>query len=320
MPQIPKILSLFLAFFVLSLNHYGQSIRPFHQQFPQLSEHSIYQHSTRPNQKRRHWVNGLALGGYSSMMLYMGTVWYAQEDLSRFHFFNDMHEWKQIDKFGHILGAYHQSRMMTDLYAWAGVPKKKAMLLGSTVGFVAQSSIEIFDGFGEKWGASMPDVAANFVGSALSYMNYAIWNEPRIQLKMSYVPSNYTKDPNFDRLFGSNFPERLLKDYNGQTYWLSMRVHAFLPEGTLKSIYPKWLNLAIGYGADGLEGGYGIDPIEQIRAREYRQYYLSLDVDLNNIHTKSGFLNSLFSIVNIVRIPLPAVQFDKNGVAFKAWR
>jgi hypothetical protein len=31
------------------------------------------------------------------------------------------------------------------------------------------------------------------------------------------------------------------KDYNGQTYWLSVNLHSFIKA-------PKWLNLAIGYG------------------------------------------------------------------------
>lgn len=320
MTQNRFLLLSYFAFYFLGTSVQGQEMSPFHKHFPQLSDSSIYQHKLLPNKKRKNWVNSIAIGGYSSMMLYMGTVWYANEDLSKFHFFNDMHEWKQIDKFGHVLGAFHQSRIMIDLYAWAGVPKKKALLLGSMAGFVAQSSIEVFDGFGESWGASIPDVAANLTGSALAFMNYQLWNEPRIQLKMSYIPSHYTENPDFDYLFGSNFPERLLKDYNGQTYWLSFRVHSFLPEGRFKSFYPRWLNLAIGYGANGLEGGYDRDPIEQIQSREYRQYYLSLDIDLSNIHTKYGFLNSLFSFVNMVRIPLPVLQVDKHGVGFRAWQ
>lgn len=252
-------------------------------------------------------------------MLYLGTAWYSQEDLSKFHFFNDMHEWKQIDKAGHMLGSYHGSRMMIGLNKWSGMDKKKAILVGSLSGFLAMSSIEVFDGFGETWGFSWPDIGANFLGASLAAGNQWLWNEDRIQLKVSYVPSPYAGNPDFAYLFGSNLAEWILKDYNGHTMWLSMRVHSFLPDGKFRDHYPRWLNLAVGYGAEGLEGGYD-DPTRAWLDREYRQFYLSLDIDVSQIHTRSGFLNTLFSVVNIVRIPLPTVQFDKYGVGVRAFQ
>jgi hypothetical protein len=43
----------------------------------------------------------------------------------------------------------------------------------------------------------------------------------------------------------------MLKDYNGQTYWLSVNLHIPSP----KAQKTQWLNLAIGYGADGMITG-----------------------------------------------------------------
>lgn len=294
--------------------------RPFHQTFGYLPATSLYQHRQQLDPKRKKAVNRLALGGYSLGMLYLGVVWYANEDLGRFRFFNDAHEWQQMDKAGHMLGGFHESRFMIDLYRWAGVPKRKALITGGLAGFLAQTSIEVFDGFGESWGASLPDVGANLLGSALAMGNYALWNEPRVQLKMSYWPSSRARSGEFQELFGSHPAEWLVKDYNGQTYWLSVRLHSFLPEGGFKDVYPPWLNLALGYGADGLEGGYGKEDWAIIRAREYRQFYLSLDIDLQQIPTRSGFLNTLFSLINVVRIPLPALQVDRHGVTFTAFQ
>lgn len=279
----------------------------------------FFDNSPSFDKKRANWVTGFALGGYVSMMTYMGTVWYAQEDLGRFHFFNDLNEWQQMDKVGHALGAYHESRLLIDLYKWAGMSKNKAMLIGGLGGFLSQTSIEVFDGFAKKWGASWYDVAANGIGSSLAVANKMLWDEDRIQLKFSYRRSPYVSDPSLERLFGTTYPEWILKDYNGQTYWLSFRVHSFLPDGEFKRIYPKWLNIAIGYGAEGLQGGYGQVSPAEIKAREYRQMYLAFDIDLNNIDVRQKWLKTVLNILSFVHIPSPALQFDKRGIKLRGY-
>ncbi len=297
-----------------------QKTRPFHYQHTFSNPSSLYLNATSPDTNRLKWVNRIALGGYTLSALYLGTVWYANEELSSFHFFDDTREWQQMDKVGHALGGYHASKWMIDLYRWSGQEKKKALVQGGLYGFLAMSSIEVFDGFGEKWGASISDVGANLVGSSLAVMNQHLWNEYRIQLKVSYRPSDYVRQEAYEDLFGTNFAEWFVKDYNGQTLWLSVRIHSFLPESGFKKIYPQWLNLAIGYGAEGMIGGYGQDPWDEIRQREYRQMYLSLDVDLSNIPTKSGFLKTLLNVASIIRIPFPAIQIDKNGVQLSPYQ
>ena len=56
-------------------------------------------------------------------------------------------------------------------------------------------------------------------------------------------------------LFGESLPERMLKDYNAQTYWLSANLKSFLKHTNL----PAWLNVAAGYGADGMLGALKIN-------------------------------------------------------------
>ncbi|MEZ4829394.1 MAG: DUF2279 domain-containing protein [Bacteroidia bacterium] len=315
-----RLTCFFLVLFFSLPYVYGQNgARPFHYQHDFKNPQSFFQNSLQLNPRRKRASTFIGLGTYAVSMTYLGTAWYSQEDLGSFHFFDDMHEWKQMDKAGHILGGYHCTRLMTDLFKWSGVEKKQAVLAGSLYGFLAMSSIEVFDGFGESWGFSWPDIGANFLGASLAAGNQLLWNEDRIQLKVSYVPSVYAGDPDFEYLFGSNWTEWILKDYNGHTMWMSFRVHSFLPEGNFRNHYPRWLNLAIGYGAEGLQGGYD-DPTKAYLQREYRQFYLSLDIDVSQIHTRSGFLNTLFSVVNVVRIPLPTVQFDKTGVGFRAFQ
>ena len=43
----------------------------------------------------------------------------------------------------------------------------------------------------------------------------------------------------------------MLKDYNAQTYWFSANLKSFFPE--IK--FTAWLNVAVGYGAEGMFGG-----------------------------------------------------------------
>ncbi|MEM6264670.1 MAG: DUF2279 domain-containing protein [Bacteroidota bacterium] len=315
-----SIILVFIGVLVLSKAN-AQITLPFHRQHNFRAPNSFFQNDTLPNFKKSRYVTGIALGGYSLSMLYLGTSWYANEDLGSFHFFDDSKQWLQMDKVGHVYGAYYAGNNMISLYKWAGQPKKKAILMGGTMGFLAMTSIEVFDGFGEDWGFSWSDVGANFMGTALIMGNQALWNENRISLKYSYRPSFFVQNDSLQSLFGSTPLEWILKDYNGQTTWMSFRVHSFLPEGKFKEIYPRWLNLAVGYGGEGMTGGYG-DPAraDRIAREEYRQYYLALDVDLANIKTRSGALRTLFQMLNMVRLPLPAVRYDRNGLAWRWWQ
>jgi hypothetical protein len=47
---------------------------------------------------------------------------------------------------------------------------------------------------------------------------------------------------------GKNIWQRWLKDYNGQTYWLSINPSSFIKDN---SGFPKWLNTAFDYAQKG---------------------------------------------------------------------
>ena len=107
-----------------------------------------------------------------------------------------------------------------------------------------------------------------------------------------------------------------MKDYNGQTYWLSVNPASFMSKETK---FPKWLNLAFGYGANGMTGGesnplYVDSNSNVIEFKRYRQYYLSLDIDLTRIKTKSKFLKTVFYTIGFIKIPAPSVEFSNGKV------
>jgi hypothetical protein len=200
---------------------------------------------------------------------------------------------------------------------WAGYSKKNQLLIGGLSGFAYMSAIEVMDGYSEGWGFSWGDMGANALGSGFAIGQKALWNEQRIQLKFSFYQSNYAKYRT--NLLGESFASQILKDYNGQIYWLSINPSSFMKQ---ESKFPKWLNVAFGYGANGMIGARDNNFLIQdadgtIRTfNRYRQGYLSLDVDFTRIKTKSRFLKSVFTCINVIKIPFPNLEVSEGKLKF----
>ncbi len=260
-------------------------------------------------------IGGQALV-YGTSLTLLYQTWYKNYPQSNFHWFNDNDEWLQMDKIGHATTSAYFGKFGYEMYRWAGVERKKAIWIGGSSGFILLTVIEILDGFSAQWGASSGDFIANASGAALFIGQQLGWNEQRVYLKWSYHGTEYAKIRS-DQL-GTRFMERMLKDYNGQTYWLSGNIKSFLPK---RSNFPGWLNVAVGYGAEGMLGANGnpseINGLPAPEYDRYRQYFLSLDVDLARIKTRSHFLKFILNGLNFIKIPFPALEFNKNdGVKF----
>lgn len=242
----------------------------------------------------------------------LNQLWYADYPQSNFHTINDSGEWLQMDKFGHVFSSYQVGRVGADLLAWSGVSERNQLIYGSTLGFAYLGVVEVFDGFSEEWGFSWTDILANATGTGLYVGQQLLWKEQRITLKYSFHQTHYAVQ-NPDKL-GDGWTEEFLKDYNGQTYWLSVNLHSFFKESEV----PKWLNVAFGYGAEGMLTGENESVNNNLITQDRRrQFYFSLDVDLSRIQTKSHFLKTIFSIFNVLKVPFPTVEFtEKNGFRF----
>ena len=276
--------------------------------FSQTEQNSFFSPSDTLNIKRRNAVvlTETTLGGIT--LLGLNQLWYADYERSKFHTINDNSEWYQMDKLGHTFTAYHLGRFGAQTLNWAGVSKKNQLIYGGSLGFMFLTGVEVLDGFSEEWGFSWGDFAANAAGSGLFIGQELLWEEQRISLKYSFNRTRFaSKNPN---KLGNGILEEILKDYNGQTYWLSANLHSFFK----KSKLPKWLNVAVGYGVDGLL--YGESNLQQVNfpnQKRSRQFYLSLDVDLTKIETKSEFLKQVFNVFNVVKIPFPTLEINGNG-------
>lgn len=272
--------------------------------------------------KRALAVSGLAAASYSTAMYSLSNFWYSQYEQSAFHFYNDNGEWNQMDKAGHVWTTYAESMYMTGIYRWTGMKDKKAVWIGGLLGWSFQASIEVLDGFSERWGASPGDLIANTAGSALFISQELLWQEQKFQLKFSSHFNSYDEfDPavkeRVDNLYGTSYSEKLLKDYNAQTYWLSF--NPFHLKKDSQSKFPKWLNVSLGYGANNIFGGFENtwENEGQMFDRTFlpreRQYYLSLDIDWSKIKTRYKFVNVLIKSLNIFKFPAPALRINSNG-------
>jgi len=259
------------------------------------------------------------VGAYAGTMTYLNQIWYKDSERSAFHFYDDSGDWQQVDKMGHFHTAYMEAVWLTKMMKWTGTKHKKSALIGSLLAFGFQSSIEIFDGFSSKWGASMYDVGANALGAGLAYTQYYFWNEQRIRSKYSFQSIQHQDAQLAQRsnsLYGETHLEQIIKDYNGLVIWLSVNPSSFNKNAT-KAL---WVNVAVGYAGGGMYGGSKNEwedkngnLIQRNDIERYRRFFLSLDVDWERIPTKSPALKTLFSIINIVKVPFPALEMNTKG-------
>ena len=248
---------------------------------------------------------------YVASMGGLYQLWYADNPSSQFHFFNDNYEWRHIDKVGHASSAYYLSRWCNNIVSWTGASSNKSALIGTGVSYLFFSTIEVFDAYSTKWGFSLPDMLANTSGCALFLSQQLAWKEQRIQMKFSYVPSKFAKYRQ-DAL-GKTPVERLFKDYNAQTYWMSFNIYSFLNKD---SKFPKWLNIAAGYGATGMvtaaDQVFEIDHIIFYEKDRLNEYSISPDIDLTRINWHSKFMKAFSKTIGFIKFPLPAIQWKEG--------
>ncbi len=288
-------------------------------------------------------VSGMIGGLYAGANAWWSAAWYSQTEKGKFHTFNDWGEWNQMDKLAHGFNCYFESKLHYDLYKWAGVKEKNAIWIGMLMGNMWQLSIELNDGFQEKWGFSWGDMVMNMSGSLLFGIQQYLWHEQRFNMKISAFPVNYNKynDPQIkdraNNLYGTSFTESILKDYNSMTFWLSVSPGSFIKNPKTK--FPKYLQASIGYGASGMLGGYkniwnkndlsgdqdltNVDPadlVDRTDIQRLHRFYFSFDIDWTKLPVKKHWAKGLMKVLNIIKLPFPALEINDNKHGSKvAW-
>ncbi|MBP6687700.1 MAG: DUF2279 domain-containing protein [Lacibacter sp.] len=263
----------------------------------------------RPDRLRKVVWTESAVFVLTSVGLYF--LWYKKFPKTKFHLLNDNKEWFQMDKLGHATTAYNVSVMQHDLLRWSGVNQNKAIVGGALTSLAFLSIVEVMDGFSRDWGFSGGDMLANITGAGLFAAQQYGWKQQRIGLKFSASFSPYAQyNP---KLLGNKWAERLMKDYNGQTYWMSVNLRSFMKT---ESNFPAWFNVAAGIGADGMVGAMK-NPAE-INGKEIpsfkrtRQFYLAPDADLHRIRSAQG-LNAPLFLLQYFKTPAPAIEWKTDG-------
>ncbi len=294
-------------------------------------------HQDSLNRSRFYFALGTGTLVYGMSTYALHQTWYDDFEKTSFHFFDDWGEWNNMDKAGHAFAAYFQSDITYQIGRWTGLKEKTAIWTATGVSLLFQTTVELFDAHSAKWGFSWSDMAFNLAGTSLFTAQQLGWGEQRIRLKVSSWPAQYSRDDiissdeaatsslynRTNDLFGTGYVERYLKDYNAQTIWLSVNLSSFGKESSL----PKWLNISLGYSAENLFGGYSNTWSEDghtfsANPEQYprtRQWYLAPDIDFSRIRTRSKFLKTLFSVLNVFKAPTPAIEFNMNGKVKWYW-
>jgi len=289
---------LFLALFF--------SLNAFAQYQVEVAKPSFFKPADTLNTKRKHALliaeSALALGA----LVVLDKQWYNDKEKSSFHINHDENSWGMMDKLGHGFASYKITRLTAEAFNWTGVSKKEQLLYGAGFGLGTTTAKEVLDGFTKEWGWSWLDFGANVVGSGLYVGQELLWNEQRIQPKFSY--NNSKSRGIVTSNLGAGFTERLFKNYDGQTFWLSFNVNSFAKTDFI----PNWLNFSVGYGVDGYiyNANTAVVPVKS------KSLYLSLDVDLTKIQTKSHFVKTVFSLVNSIKIPAPTLEINSKKGTF----
>ncbi|MBK9017788.1 MAG: DUF2279 domain-containing protein [Saprospiraceae bacterium] len=192
--------------------------------------------------KKRFWaVTGTGAAVYSGLSVALWNAWYKDYPLTKFHTFNDWGEWNHMDKSGHFFSTWTGCNYAFDGARWTGMNRRSAMWTSVGVGMGIMTTFEVMDGFSDEWGFSFADMAFNSMGAGLFVAQELLWQEQRIQMKVSGIRPGYSEAPLYSKdgstvtnlndrasgLYGTTFFHVLLKDYNALTTWASVNVRSF---------------------------------------------------------------------------------------------
>ncbi len=255
------------------------------------------QDTTRVDGVRAAVLGSVTVGTVVAVHIYQQHAWW-QGPRAAFRFENDWVYALNIDKLGHAYGAYLLSGLFTGALSWTGFSDRASGFWGPLMGLGYQLYVEIEDGYHQVYGFSPGDAFSDILGAAfpIAQQTYPVLRNFR--MKWSYYPSQ-----EYLNALKSDKGRVFIDDYQGQIYWLGVDPHFFLPE-SWRSPVPSWLGLAVGAAARNLdEQGGGT-----------RIIYLSLDYNLSRIDTQSEVLRTLFTLLDHIHFPAPALSLEDGKI------
>jgi hypothetical protein len=252
-------------------------------------------------------AGGSLLAAGVALHIYQANAWW-KDNRTAFHVIDDNEYKGNFDKFGHTFGGYYSCYFFDEAFSWSGMDSTQSAALGSALGALWETYIEIEDGFGGSWGFSRGDFRSDLMGAAFYFIRSQVKPLQTLKYKWSYFPSvQYLEDKPDIPGQSMNF----IEDYGGQQYWMSLDVHSALPESA-REYWPKWLNLAVGVGGWDLDATYKDQwgNLQNDFSKRKLAWYLSLDYDMTKLWPESsvGFLNFIRRSFDYWHFPAPAVR------------
>ena len=248
-------------------------------------------------------VAGGFVAGNAYLYHYFKKAWWSGERADHFFFHADWdQEFRDQDKFGHMLGGYHLARIGYLALREACVSDRKAIIWSAAYAAAFQIQIEIFDGRFKKYGFSYADVIANTTGQTLAVMQELHPRLRAIKPTFSYHETRALKAQ-------TNGELRPSLDYSGQTYWFSTDVHELLPEDQ-KKYWPSFVRLSLGHSVTDWVNSQGVT------TRGKRKLVLTLDLDPSKLPGDAPLWNTVKNTLSFYHFPAPALQLtpDLKGV------
>jgi len=240
----------------------------------------------------------IGVNGY--LYHYFKKAWWSGTRAKHFFFHADWdQEFRDQDKFGHMLGGYHLARVGYAGLREACVSDKKAIIWSAAYAAAFQLQIEIFDGHFTKYGFSYADMIANTTGQALAVMQELHPSWRAIKPTFSYHKTLALTNTENGTISSELRPSL---DYSGQTYWFSADVDQLLPESA-KPYWPSFIRFSVGHSVTDW-----INPETGNPQRGKRKILLSLDFDPEKLPGNAPLWRTIKHTLSYYRFPAPALE------------
>ena len=236
---------------------------------------------------------------------YFKKAWWSGDRAPHFFFHADWdQEFRDQDKFGHMLGGYHLARFGYAGLREACVSEKKAIFWSAAYAAAFQLQIEIFDGQFVKYGFSYADMIANTTGQTLAVMQELHPGLRAIKPTFSYHKTRALANTEKGLIPGELRPSL---DYSGQTYWFSADVNRLLPAGA-KPYWPSFIRLSAGHSITDW-----INPETGQAQRAKRKIILTLDFDPEKLPGNAPWWRSVKHTLSYYHFPSPALELTPKA-------
>jgi len=244
---------------------------------------------------------------------YFKQAWWSGDKAPHFFFHADWDQWfRDQDKFGHMFGGFHLTRVGYAGLREACVSQKKALFWAAAYAAAFQLQIEIFDGHFTKYGFSYADMIANTTGQALAVMQELHPSWKVVKPTFSYHKTQALKNTENGTLTGPSKELRPSLDYSGQTYWFSTDVNRLLPDDA-KKYWPSFVRFSVGHSITDW-----IDPTTGEAIRAQRKIVLSLDFDPDKLPGEWPLWRTVKRTLSYYRFPAPALELTPK-LKFDSW-